>query len=364
MKLNIKNPLSLFFSKLIYNKRFTLLFSIISAFIFWLIIMISQNPVRQQTFNDIAVAVQIENTYAQKQGLSIVSDISSQKFSVVLSGPSYIVSSLKPEDFLLSASVEEVNSAGTHSLKIVPTHNSSKRGYTFVSVTPPTIDVTFDYIDTKKYDVTPRVEGVTADEGLIAENPVITSTENKTLTLTGPRSILERIAKVEAYVESSEKLKKSKTYDAALVFYNANGKVMYKYDTDGKIYNGNDVPIESTSTYLSPSFTNVKVTVPVVKKKVLTFNAMFSDRPEGVSDSMFVYKTIPGSITVIGAPEYIDSLERIDLAPISYNALSSRHNTFKVQIIVPDGLRIVDNVSEVTVKVDYAATMRNIKASQ
>ena len=44
MKWKIKIPNSLSLRKLLYNKRFTIPFSLIAAFIFWLIIMINQNP--------------------------------------------------------------------------------------------------------------------------------------------------------------------------------------------------------------------------------------------------------------------------------------------------------------------------------
>lgn len=359
--MKIKNPLSPIFAKLIYDKRFTVPFSVIAAFIFWLVIMISQNPVRDKTFSDIAVTVPIENSYASTQGLSIVSDISTQKFSVVLSGPNYIVSSVNPEDFLLTAAVEEVNTSGTYSLKIVPSYNSSKGGYSFVSVTPSTIDVTFDYIDTKEYDVVPRIDGVTAADGLIAETPVITTAENSVLELTGPRAVLERISKVEAYAKTTDKLKESRAYDADLILYDEDGNIIYKYATDGKIYDGNGVAIESTSTYMSPSFTSVKVTAPIVKKKIVTLKATFTDRPDGATDSMFVYTANPAQVTIIGAPENVDKIEQISLSAISYKSLSRYNNVFTTTITVPDGLRIENESQKVEVAVDYAATIANIR---
>lgn len=361
--MKINNPIPSIFSKLIYDKRFTIPFSIVAAFVFWLVIMISQNPVREQTFNDLAVTVPIENSYASTQGLSIVSDFSTQKFSVVLSGPNYIVSSVKPEDFLLTAAVEEVNTSGTHSLKIVPSYNSSKSGYTFVSVTPSTVEVTFDYIVTKEYDVIPKIEGVSAVGNLIAEDPVITNSDNSVLELTGPQAVLNRIVKVEAYAKpkTEEKLDKSTTYDADIILYDADDNVVYKYATDGKIYDGNGVAIESTSTYMSPSFTTVKVTKPILKKKSVALKATFTDRPEGVIDSMFVYTLNPEKVTIIGAPENVDKLDQISLSAISYKVLTRSNNVFKVEISVPDGLRLEKEDQKIEVNIDFDETMKNIR---
>ncbi len=114
----MKKILNFNLRKLLYNKKFTVTVSLVFAFVIWLVIMINQNPVREQTFTDITASISIENTVASEMGLGIVSDVTSQKFTVTVSGPNYIVSSLKPEDFLLSASVTDVNNAGTYSLEI------------------------------------------------------------------------------------------------------------------------------------------------------------------------------------------------------------------------------------------------------
>ena len=103
---------------LLENKRFTIPFSIIVAVVLWLTITINENPIRQQVFSDVPVTVSIENTVVSEMGLGIVSDVTSQKFSVTLSGPNYVVSGLKPEDIVLSVDVTDVTKAGTYKLNI------------------------------------------------------------------------------------------------------------------------------------------------------------------------------------------------------------------------------------------------------
>ena len=71
--------------KLLYNRKFTIPFSIFIAFVFWLIITTNQNPIRQQTFSDVPITINLENTVAGENGMDIVSDISNQKFSVTVS---------------------------------------------------------------------------------------------------------------------------------------------------------------------------------------------------------------------------------------------------------------------------------------
>ena len=93
------------FKKLIYNKKFLITVSIIISVVFWFVAMIERNPIREQIFSDVSVSVSVDNTSAQSLGLGIVSDVSSYKFTVKISGPNYIVSTIKSTDFLLSASV-------------------------------------------------------------------------------------------------------------------------------------------------------------------------------------------------------------------------------------------------------------------
>ena len=78
MKINIPQKFRL--SALLYNKKFTVVLSVILAFSLWLGISMTENPVRQQTFTDLGAVVTLEGTAAADLGLGIVSDVASQRF--------------------------------------------------------------------------------------------------------------------------------------------------------------------------------------------------------------------------------------------------------------------------------------------
>ena len=132
--MKIKIPSSLKLRNLFYNRKFNITISLIISFVIWLVIMINENPIRDQSFTDIKANISIENTVASELGLGIVSDVASQNFTVTVSGPNYIVSTLKAEDIMLSADVTDINAAGTYTLEILGSRNSSKSGYTFTSI--------------------------------------------------------------------------------------------------------------------------------------------------------------------------------------------------------------------------------------
>jgi len=329
------NDLKVKFSlkNLLDNKRFTVPFSIGVAFVLWLIIMINQNPIRQQTFNDIPVNVSLENTVVGETGLGIINDVASQKFTVVLSGPNYIVSTLKPEDFILNAEVADVTAAGTYKLDISGVRNSSKSGYTFASITPDTVEVTFDFIDTKEYTVIPKLVGVGAAEGLVAETPIINGLENGMTTIKGPRSVMDKIDSVVAYAEVNKTLDSTQTYDANIVVYDEKGKAL-----------------DMTNLVLTTP--SVKVSVPISKKVTLPVNPSFKNMPSGLALKNIKYTVDHNKVTVVGPPDVVEKMTSVTLSPIDFTSVSTGTKKFEVSLVLPDGVKLLDNIEVFIVSID------------
>ena len=347
---------------LLYNKKFTIILSVVLAFALWLGIAMVENPVRQQTFTDISASVTLEGTAASDLGLGIISDVASQRFSVTVSGPNYIVSSLKAEDFSLSASTIDINSAGTFNLEVTATSNTNKSGYTITSISPSSIDVTVDFIDTKEFTIVPKLIGVSASEGLVAETPVVANSQQSTVTVKGPRSTIEKIATVGTIAEVNDTLATSQTFNSDVVLYDSNDKILYRYTADGTVYDSNDNII--TNSYLTLSFTNVKVTQPISKKKTVNCKAVFSNLPAGMTDEDIKYKLSQSKVTVIGTPEIIDKIENISLSPIDFRTVSTTASSFEVSASLPDGVKILENIEFFTVDINvsgYAETTLEIK---
>lgn len=343
MKFSIPQKFRL--STLLYNKKFTVVLSVVLAFALWLGIAMTENPIRQQTFTDLNVVVTLEGTAASDLGLGIISDVGSQKFSVTISGPNYIVSSMKAEDFTLSASTVGINTAGTFNLEVAATSNTNKSGYTISSISPSTIDVKVDFIDTKEFTITPKLIGVSASEGLVAETPIISDSQQNTVTIKGPRSTIEKIASVATYAEVNDTLSSSKTFDSDVVLYDSNDKILYRYTSDGTVYDSNQNVI--TNSYLSLSFTSVKVTQPISRRKTVPCKAVFNNLPTGMTATDVNYKLSQSKVTIIGAPEIIDKIENVSLSAIDFRNVSTTSNSFEVSASLPDGVKILDNIDDV-----------------
>ena len=319
--------------KLLGNKRFTVPFSLGLAFVLWLVITINQNPIIERSFSDMTINVNLENTFASDKGMSIVDDISTQKFTVVVRGASYAVSSITSGDINVYASAASVDAPGEYDLDVMASKTNQLANYEILSVTPSTMKVSFDYIDTKDFTIKPKTEGATAKEGLIAENGIVSGTENDTVTISGPRTVMNKISSVVALAKVNKTLDVSETFDADIVLYDEQGN-------------------QISDEHLTLSINKVKVTVPISKTKTVPVLVDFTNLPNGFDKNSISYSLNYSSVTVIGKPETVDKTESVILSPIDLTAVSPTANSFDVSAKLPEGVRLVDNIEYFNVKLN------------
>ncbi len=335
--------------RLFYNKPFLISASILISFIAWLVVTLNQNPTREQTFTGVSANISVENTAVSDLGLGIVNDYSKQKFSVTVKGPNYVVSSLKSEDFLISADLSNVTAPGKYTLKLNGSRNSSASDYTFSSISPATIDLTFDYFDTKDFTLNPKLLGVSAADGLIAEKPIVSNSDQNVITVKGPRSEMSKIASVSALCNVDKTLSQTQTFESDIAIYGADEKILYRYTVDGKILDANENEISQSP--LTLSFQSVKVTQPISKKKDVSVNVSLTNIPDGLTLSDFAYKIDHTTVTVIGAPNVVDSMNTLSLADIDVRTISPDKASFDVAAKLPEGVKLFDSIE--TFKVDF-----------
>lgn len=321
------------FKKLFYNRQFTIPFSIFAAFVLWLVIVIDQKPFIDRTFSDIPVSINLENTFAAENDMSIIGDISQQRFTVTVRGPRYVVSALTAADLSLYASAGEVDAPGSYDLQVGTANTTNSAEFDVLSITPPVLKTTFDYIDTKEFTITASAEGAVAANGLIAENGVVSGTESDTVTITGPRAIINTIETVKASAVVNKTLSASESFDADIFIYDKNGK---KINTEN----------------LTLSTNKVKVTVPISKKKVIPVKVEFTNTPANFNSSSVPVNVDHKSVTVIGTPDTVDKTTEVLLSGIDITTVTSSNNKFDVSPKLPEGVRLLENIETFKVTVD------------
>ena len=306
------------FNKLLSNKRFTIPLSIVLAFIWWVVLTIEQRPTMERVFSDMTVTLERENI----SDLSIIGDISQQKFTITVRGPKSSVGALTANDIRLYASAAAVDEPGEYKLDVALMGGNSD--YKIVSISPSTLKVNFDYIDTREFSISAVAQGATAAEGLIAEGGIVSGTESDTVTISGPRTVLNKIETVAAVARVDKTLSATETFDADILLYDEENNEIEK-------------------EHLTLSAGNVKVTVPISKKKEVPIKATFSNTPAGFDQSSVKCKISNPTVTIIGTPDKIDKTTEITLSPIDIRKVSSASKSFDVAPKLPEGVRMFEN---------------------
>ncbi len=320
---------------LLYNKKFTVTFSVVVAFVIWMVVFINQTSSIERTITNIPVTITTSGTAVGEMGLDEISGASQQRVTIKVSGPAYIVSSLEKDDIVVSPSLSAVNAPGTYQLNLSVSKLNFNDEYSVVSITPSNLIMSFDYIDTKQFTVVPKVKGVSAVAGLVAEDPVITNINESTVTVKGPRAEVEKIAAIEARVETADVLGESKSYAADFTLLDSEG-----------------VELDKSAYTLSAE--KATVTVPISRVRVLPVTVKFTNAPENYGE--FVkYSVSHKELTVIGPAATVDALTSVELKEIDFQNISKSANSFDVAPELPNGVNILDNTETVTVKIDTSS---------
>lgn len=328
-------------TKLLHNKKFVMSISIICAVIFWGIINISESPNISKDIHNVPVTISVDGTIAESLGLDVVSGGEDRVVTVSVSGPRYIVSGLTAEDITVTAAMDMVTAAGNQSVPLVAIKSSGKSGYTITGVSPGNLTLLVDNFNTKTFDVEVKANGAAAAEGLICDTPVVSADKYAQLNVSGPRTQLDKLAKIVAEAQVNETLSATKSFDAQIRFYDINGNEMDK----------------SLFTIDTPT---VNITVPILKSKDVPIKVVFKNAPEIYSETGLSHTTNLRKVTVLGQPEEIDALEFINLAPIDFKKISETNRKFLCALEIPNGMRLAEEVADVEVNVTAPLETRTI----
>lgn len=345
------------FKKLIYNKKFLIIISVVISVVVWFVAAIERNPVRTKEFTDISASITLKGTVAEQNSLSIISDTSNYKFTVTVKGPSYIVSTLRKDDFVLKADVSKITEPMDNCvLKIEPFTASGKTGYEFVSVEPSTVTVKVDRIASQEFDLIPRVSKTVLTDtknNFVAEKPQLTDLNLSKVVIDGPVTTLAKIKSVVAIADyDGSLLQKTTAYDSQVVLLDADNNVVYKYDTSGALLDANGNKIDNPEITLrykgQEEYVVPKVTVAIAKKATLKVNAVFNNNN---SKKEIEYTVDPSKATVIGPPDIVSKMTAIDLKAIDFTKISSDYSNrvFKVTADLPETVKFEGDDSNKTV---------------
>ncbi len=324
------------FRKILNSKKTISLISLVLAFAFWVAISMSETPTINSVVNNIPFTLETDGTVVSELGLDEISGVTEQTVSVRITGPSYVLNQINESDISVTASLSEVTKPGEYQLELTANKKSFASEYTITEIVPAYITAKFDYIDTKQFTIIPKITGVIAVDGLEKGDPVVADLGSDTITVKGPRSEIQKIGSVVALAEVNEVLGETKTYDGKVILYDENSKELNK-------------------DKYTISASSVKISQPILKSKTVPLRPTFINVPNGYLATPLKTNLSIDEINIAGPAESIDDISYIELPPINFNQISKSNNSFDVKVVLPGGVKSVDSIDTVSVKVNLSS---------
>lgn len=323
--------------QLFSNTKFLIVFSIVVAFIFWIVVALEYAPVIENEIKDIPVKIDMNNSVPDKLGLQIFGQ-SDYTINVTVRGNRYIVGGdlLTADDFEATAQTAYVDSAGKHSLVVKVTAKDANADYEIVSKSTDYIEVYFDKYAEKEVEVTPRIvselDDYTADDYMFDKADIIYDT--KTVKVSGAQTEVNSITAAYADIPIEKKLTQSETIDASVVLSNGS-------DLDSKY-----VKINGESSLKIP------VTLPVYKMQTSAVSVSFKNTPSDYINSPLVYSISPSRVRVAVLQNGSDTTNSLEIGSIDFSQITPTNNSFTFLASNVKTAKFLDGTTSFSVEVN------------
>lgn len=323
--------------RLFSNTKFLIIFSIVLAFIFWIVVALEYAPIVDNVIKDVPVVIDMKNSVPDKFGLQIFGQ-KDFKVDVNVRGSRYIVGGdlLSANDFEVTAQTAYVNSAGSHTLQLKVTAKNPDDSFEITGLSTDYIEVFFDKSAEKEVNAEARIitelAKLTDNDYLFDESDLIVPV--KTLKISGPETEVEKIEKAYIDIKIDKKLTESITVDAKVSFENGT-------DESAKY-----VTVNGDENYTVP------VTVPVYKTMTVAPEVEFKNIPSGYIDNPLSYSCYPSKIRVAILQSGNDDTEKFTVGSIDFSEIGSVGSNFTFSTDEINNVKILDNVSKINVYVN------------
>ncbi|MGN0614261.1 MAG: YbbR-like domain-containing protein [Porcipelethomonas sp.] len=307
------------------------IYSVLAAIVLWFFISITIYPTTPKTIANIPIEIDITGTSAEENGLSVIS-YNAKTVNVTIKGNRSSIGSLSQDDIIASAVVENVNSAGEKDLKINVTGKQSDVKFEVTNISPASVKVMFDKIDTKEYEMSVEAPKLKAADGLYMDSSDFKCSP-KTIEISGPSKQLESIDKVAAVVSNEQELDTAYTFHSSeVVLYDKNGS---KIDTKNMIFDASDFTID----------------IPVYMQKKLGLSYDLKYAPQTFDSASLALEMNVDSLTLASPNTDLEKIDSWSIGSIPlYDIDWDFNKSFDIEI--PENYKDLSNVSTVTVKLN------------
>lgn len=299
--------------------------SVLIAIGIWVYIALVMNPAIEVTVRDLPIQF-IGGESLNSKGLAVISE-SATTVTVKIKGSRKKMGNNDMKTIIAKADISSITETGETNIPIeivIPFENQGVSSQSEYSV-----NVKVEKSAEKTLDIGVSTIGTLAPDYM----PGDIVCDPKKVTLSGPKSAVDKISKAEAVLNYNNEDVDIDT-SAQIVFYGADNKEISMLD--------------ALMGRISISVDNVNIHCPVLKMHKAEVKAEFGrqELPEN-----FSYKTDPFEVYVFGDENVSSKINEIKTEQIPLDKLLD-NGKVKVKLIIPNGVKIFHDISEVEISIE------------
>lgn len=314
-------------SKLLNNKIFWAVISLIASLFIWVYMTGTQEEVISRDLNGVEVVFTGEDTLQSQRGL-VITDVSDLTVDVTISGTRLNIGRLTADDVKAVINVANITSTSVYNVSYTLTFPDSvdASAVTVTNRSPSTVGFQVTRMDSKQVPVEVQFKGSVAEGYLLGDLEY----EPTTVTVSGPLTELESIDHVYAEV-TIDNLTETRTVDANFDIVDAGGNVL---DKDGLEFDVN----------------TISVTIPVSVIKEVPIYVTLIEGAGATRENTIITPDVQ-TITIAGDASELDGINRIEVGPIDLTEFELT-NEYDLSIALPNNVENISGIESVHVTVE------------
>ncbi|MBR2177312.1 MAG: hypothetical protein IJ861_10275 [Clostridia bacterium] len=315
-------------SKLFYNDKFVMLFSVLVAFVIWVSISTTSQETTLYSVTDVPISLpELSNDLKFFNTEDLKADVK-------ISGNAIVVAGISSSDIFITANdTSHITSPGTYKIALVPKKMGIMTDYSFEpsasqAVSPSSIDVFVDRYAEKEITLTDRIDVSSLAKDVYASATIFSQPSVK---VSGAESVINRISEAAAVYKFTDPISATSTVEANIVFYDSAGN-------------------EISKDYIETDITSVSATVPILKIKTVDIVPNIINAPDSFKLSTDDVTIEPSTIQ-LAVPDDAEDIYSISTAEIDLSKVDLNNNSFDVELVIPSGFRNLNQIT--TAKVTF-----------
>lgn len=299
--------------------------SVVLAVILWIVVMNISDYSITKRIEDIPVSQLNGDALDELDKVYEVAD--GDTVDIIVKGRRSIVSELTAESFYATADLSTMSITNTVQIFVEP-KSASLKDDIYITCVDNTMTLTLEEKVTKQFPVKIKTTGIAYEGYAVGE----TTASPNIVTVEGPKSTVDKITEVNAYVS----------------VLNAREN----FDTTSEIVLSDAYGEPITSDKITVSHSEVNVSVNVYPVKTVDIVVDVRGIPEdGYGVAEIIYQ--PQTIQIAGLPENLDGVDVIEIDDISISGLADDYQTtVDLTEYIPKGIIVADENKDIVITVD------------